>query len=202
MVNEKERIIKKMGIDCEILFPDGERAESKFLVRRATNQFSNMLAIESQRKGDFIHGDGVGGGCIVKNLVSDESYIVVATSKDTFKDMVLSTVCVMFVCNANLSAYTFDKKADEYGNITSERVEVLSGDLVYAQAVDQTLVQYAPGLHSETEFVIYCPYLNVDVLDTLILNNGLHVFNLKVITNHSSNYPGITVIEAKTEGRA
>jgi len=201
MVNEKERIIKKMGTICTILYPDGAEKQSKFFVRKATSQFTNMIAIESQRKGDFLYVDNITGGCIVTNNVSNESYLVVATNSETFRDMVLSTVTSMFICNSFLTVYSLRQTADENGNITKNPEVILDDCKVYSQVVDQTLKQYAPGLHEETEFIIYAPYFKINTLDQLVLTSSFDNYRLKVVASYTVNYPGIVVIEAKTETR-
>lgn len=201
MVNEKERIIKKMGINCTIRYPDGTSAVSKFLVKRATAQFNNMLSTEAHRRGDFIYSDNVTSGCLITNDVSGESFIAVATYPETFKDIVLAMVSHMLVCNATITVNRNERVADDDGNITNKDIAVVSDLDVNVQVVDQQLTQYDPGLHPDSEFVIFSPDFDINLLDKITLTNTLQTVDLKVVAIDRLTYPGVAKIEVKTETR-
>lgn len=202
MVNEKARIIKKLGISTTVKYPDGTTADVKCLVGRASTIFNSMLSLEAHRKGDFLIEDNVVGGCLITNTLSGETYLSVATYPATFQNMLLSRLSHMLVCNAKVSVQRYARQADDNGNVTTIPVDIVSGLDVYIQVVDQQMRQYDPGIHIDSEYVIYCPSVDLQSLDkvTLVGYDGKSI-TLKAVTVDNLTYPGISYIQVMTETR-
>lgn len=202
MVNEKERIIKKLGITCTIQYPDSTTKESKFLVKRASTIFNSMLSLESHRKGDFIYTDNVTGGCVVKNNLSGETLLTVAMYPETFKDIMLAMVSHMLVINGSVTLNKEVKEADDYGNITTKPNNVVTDAPMYIEEVKHQLKQYELGLHPDVEYLIYAATFEVTELDKLqVVVEGSRKLNLKVLFRDYATYPGIVIIQACTDTR-
>lgn len=202
MVNEKERIIKKLGINAEVRYPDGSTKEVKCLIGRASTIFNSMLSLEAHRKGDFLIADNVGGGCIVTNSLTGETYLVVATYTATFKDIILSRLAHMLLCNAKITVKRDERIADDNGNVKTLPVDVVSDLDIYVKVVDQQMRQYEPGLHVDAEYIIFSPAINVEPLDKILLTGyDSKPIPLKIVSYDNLTYPGISCIQVKAETR-
>lgn len=202
MVNEKARIIRKLGIPCTIRYLEGTVKTSKFLVKRASTVFNSLLSVEAHRKGDFLPESNVRGGCIVTNNTSGESYVVVAIFPETFQEMVLAHVSHMLVVNTKLTVTRDEVSADKYGDVTNTPKEVISDSDVYVELVTQDLRQSDVGIHLDAEYLIYSPAFDATLLDRLIINNYITKdVALKVVSVDHTTYPGVVCIQAKSETR-
>ena len=201
MVNEKERIIKKLGISCEIKYADGTTKTSKCLVKRASALFNSIEALESHRRGDFIYSDNVTGGCIITNNISGEQFIAVGTYPEVFKDITLATVSHMLVLNAKLSLKRTVKKGTVSGEVKSTDIVVLNDIPVFIEGNKDKLRQFEMGLYPDADYAVFMPSADIDLLDKISVSVGGKVLNLKVIHVDFISYPNVTVLHLATETR-
>jgi hypothetical protein len=202
VTNEKEKVIKKLGLLATINYLDGTTKQTKCLMSKASTQFNSMLSLEAHRKGDFIYSDNVQGGCIIRNDVNNEEYLVVGTYLPVFKDMVLSTTCHMVFINALLTVSRDSKKADTNGNVKVVPVDVYPNMKVFIQAVDANLRQTDAGILDDAEYLVYASKMDLNLLDKLALTTSDgKTISLKAVHLDPYTYDGVVVIQAKTETR-
>lgn len=201
MVNEKERMIKKLGLSATIMYKDNTKKDTLCFVSKTAGASRSLAALESHRKGDFIYSDNVTSGCIVHNNVSLETYIVVAIFNSVFKDKVLSTTTHMLAVNATMSVDRDVNAADKSGNIKKTVQNIVTDQPVFVATVTQELRQTLIGLFPNTDYVIYAPWLDLKIIDRITLTSMGVPTKMKLENLDHTSYPGCLLIQVSTETR-
>ena len=202
MIREKHRIINRQGVSVEVISPSNVITPTKALVGRATKQFNSTLALEHFRRGYFLPSITVDGGYLVHNLIANEYYLTVAMYPEIINGQLASNVSHMVVCNSTLDIMGDDiETADDRGNITKTPQVKVTDLRVYTQAASGDLKLYETGLHPETEYVIFAPGMVIAPLDRVTLKDTVQTIPLKVIHTDYTSYPGVVVLQMKSETR-
>lgn len=197
-MSQKRKLILREGTDVDIVNNDGVVIQTKSLIGRATSQFSTPIALENERKGHFLPESKIDNGYIVINRVTGETHLTIAVYAEMFKGNILSNAVHMYKCNSVMTVGGLKSVADNRGNIRREFVSKYENKPIYLQQVSASLRQYDPGLHQDTEFIIFSSKVDVDALDTITLEDGS---KLKVIACNNFVFKGVSRIQVKSETR-
>jgi len=205
MVNEKERIIKKLGIPCSIRNPGQvDSIDTTCLIKRTTGSMNVKIeTLESHRRGDFIYSDGVTGGSLIINKISNEQLLSVGTYPEVFRDMVLATVAHLLVTNTVFTAYRKSKRGTPEGNIVIDDIAIEGAEDIpsYIEHNKDNLRQFEVGLHPDAEFIIFSPQVEVKPLDTIKANVHGGTLDLKVTYVDIVAFAGVSLLHVQLETR-
>lgn len=202
MVSELQGIILSEGVKVQIQSTSGVSQTTTALFGKATRQFFSALALETTRKAQFVPEVDLANGYIVHILASGETYIVVSNFEQLVDNQVASVVVQMYRCNSKIDIKTVGTTADENGDITTADITKYSDVTVNIEAVTSDLRQYQPGLLAETTYLIYAPSVEVSILDTISADINSRKVPLKVVGTDYVSFPGLVLIQVKTETRA
>lgn len=202
MIEEKRQIILDMGVPVQVKQTDGTLLhETKSLIGKATKQFFSEISLEYHRKGIFVPEVTVSNGVFVDNMVTNETYLVVATMPELIMSEVGSTIARLIECNSKVTIKGISETADQYGNITTEPVTKADLMPVHVEAITAELRQYDPGLHPNVQYRIYSPSIDLDVLDTVSLSVNGKTQKFKVEALDYISFQGIVLIDIASETR-
>jgi hypothetical protein len=203
VVREKQAIVRREGVPVDIVDTDGVVASTRALIGRASKQFNSTLSLEHFRRGYFLPEVPVDNGYVCHNIPANEDYILVAVYPEMIRGKVATNASHMMVCNSTLDIMGDDiETADDRGNITKEPQVKYSQLKCHTQVNSPDLKLYDTGLHPDTEYVIFAPGVQIAELDRIILTNGIQTLPLKVIQPDYISYPGVVVLQVKSETRA
>jgi uncharacterized Zn-binding protein involved in type VI secretion len=202
MIEIKQALIVSEGVPVTVTAIDGTVTDTNALIGRGSRTAnSSAVTLESNRKGQFLPSVTVGGGSIVNVPTSGEDCIIVAAMKEVIQGQLAAIVTHMYVCNARVTVSGVEETADENGNRTKTPVVKASDLQSFIETLTAELRQYDPGLHSDAEYRIYCPSVDITLLDKItVIMNGRSV-PLKVVATDYLSYEGVVVIQVCSETR-
>lgn len=199
MIN-KSQIIKSEGVEVRVTPLGGTMYTTRALFGRATRQSNTMLSLETTKKAQFSPENEVGGGAIIRNVQTDEFFIVIADMKEVIRGSVVSTVCQMYNVNCQVSVRLETISADENGNKSTIFVPMLNS-VGHIEYLSTELRSLGMGISKDAEYRVYVPEYNANILDKLVITVGPELLRLRVVSIDFVTYSGVTVIEACTETR-
>lgn len=214
MINTKRSIILEEGTKVSTynvleepnIGDDGELVEVEpeetiALVGKSTKQFFSEVSLESHRQLQFVPEVKIDNGYNVKNLITDETYIIVAKYPEIIYNEKCATVTRAILCNAKIYISRLVETADRFGNITKEFKDIYPELDVHVEILDSKLITANPGQYTEAKYKVFSP--GVDVFDTdriEILERGKRV-PFKLTGRDYTTFKGLTVMELISETR-
>lgn len=202
MKDVKRQIILDEGTPVELIDSTGSVLQTTTaLVGKATKQSMAEIALEAHRQAQFVPELTVNNGTLVRSVVTDTCYLVLASLDEVVQGEKIATICRMLECNSSLTLERMMETADDYGNIKKAPVKVADNLRVYVESGRATIEQKKPGLQPEVEYKVYAPLIDVQLLDKLTLNiNGKQV-PFKVDAVDYVSFMGVVIIDVCTETR-
>lgn len=202
MEETKRGIILEEGVPVEVYDSNGVLVESTHsLIGKAVKQSQSIISLEYHREGQFVSDSAISGGHIVKNSVIGDTYLTIASMNEVIGSELVAKITRMVVCNSTLTVEEYQEVADEFGNITRTKVPVIDGLNVYVESVDSELVQVKHGLLSTSDYLVFMPTVDVEILDTITLSIHGNPVKFKVESIDNISYEGIAVLGVCTETR-
>ena len=136
-------------------------------------------------------------------LLSDSirRYIVVGVYEEYLRGRVLDKVSHVLDCNCKYTNIKYKITTSDTGKITKTIEESIVDTYAHLSTTRDELIQYKPGLHKDTEYVMYSPVTEVVILDTLSIDFSDITLKLKVLTIDFITYPGLLLLELCNETR-
>ncbi len=201
MLEDKKQIILDEGLPIEVQNYDGTIiCETRALFGRASTQnFETRL--EHFRRMQFLPEVPVKNGNIIKNIMSGEYYLMVASMHEVIYEYNVAISAIVIACNATVKVEGIKEVGDSKGNIVKTpdlRVDNLKAYIVPCVS---ELKQYDPGLHPDADFRIYVPDCVFKILDTVTTVINDNIIKLKVVAVDYLSFPGVAILDVKTETR-
>lgn len=200
MIDDKRDIIISEGVSVEVYGID-YAVSTVAIIGRASTSTSTLIALESHRRANFLPEVPLPCGSTVYNNVTKERYVIISTFDEVLENEKAATVCIMYLCNAELTVSSVVEDADENGNITLIEVEKYKNVPVHITQVNAELRQMDPGLSPDAEYVIYMTGYDLDILDKFVVRKGSRELALKVLSCDYFVFDGAVQIQAATETR-
>jgi hypothetical protein len=200
MVKRKQKLIQSRGKKVLVEDPQGNTYETPALIGRAVKQFNNILSLESRRRGHFLP-DMISNGSMVNDFELDQDFLSVGVYSEFIKNKVTSNVCYLLLTNAIMNIKRISKTADDRGRISEVEDDVVSGAKVCIEQVDLGLGLYDVGYRPKSEFIIYSKFFELDLMDSIEIDNGVQVQNLRLDSFDAITYPGVIILNVSTNQR-
>lgn len=202
MKDIKRQIILNEGTPVEVIDSTGVVIESTTaLVGKANKVSYAEISLEAHRQGQFIPEVQVGNGNLVRSVVTDTFYLVLASMDEIVQAEKIATICRMLECNSGMTLERIEETADDNGNIKKSPVKVADNLRVYVESGKATIEQKNPGLHPEVEFRVYAPLIDIHLLDKITLNINGNQVPFKVDAVDYVSFAGVVIADVCTETR-
>ena len=199
----KKAIILEEGTRVTIRNPlnSDEPKITTALVGKSTKQFFSEVSLESHRQIQFIPEDVVKNGYVVGNLVTGDTYIIVANYPEVIYNEICATITRAIVCNSKIFVGRLVETADKFGNRKREFQDVYSNIDIYAEAIDSKVVSAKPGEFEEVRYKVFSPSIQLEITDRIeILINGERV-PFKLTGKDYTTFRGLTVLDITSDTR-
>lgn len=204
MIETKRAIILEEGTFVSVhnhLNPM-EDYETTALVGKSTKQFFSEVSLESHRQLQFIPEDIVENGYTVKNLITEDTYIIVAKYPEIIYNQKCATVTRAIVCNSKLHLSRLVETADKYGNIIKKFDYVYSGLDIYAEAIDSKVIAAKPGEFNEVRYTVFAPDIEVEITDRIEIEVRGKKVPFKLTGKDYTTFEGLTLLDLVSETRS
>ena len=202
IAEEKRQLILDEGVPVEVSNHTGQLLFStKAIIGKATKQALSEISHEYHRKAHFVPELAIDNGLIVKNSVSGDNYITLATMTEAYGSEVVTKIARMALTNSLMTVTGFIETADENGDITKGEAVKAANLPVYVEVLVTELKQYQPGQLTDAEYVIYCPVMDYNVLDKVVIKQGGRSISVKIQYADYLTYEGLVLLHVKTETR-
>ncbi len=207
MILEKRQIIESEGVIVDIFNIDNgisgvinwiPQLTTKALIGKANKSSNTTLSLEVYRKGIFLPDVNIKNGTLVKNTISNEYYIVVASSDEIIDNQIASVNTLMLKCNAVIDVVGKKETADDVGNIYVDDVIKVSDLNIYMYSDRVDLTQYKPGLYPDNQYTLYIPAVPISLTDKVILKTANPPASLKITGIDSLSYENLLVISVSS----
>ena len=201
MIEVKRELILEEGVPVSV-FDRGEWLfDTTALIGKATRQFFNEISLESHRQGQFLPELDIHNGLIIKNNVTLDDYIIIASYPEVIEQQKCATIARMIVCNSKITVKQLVEDADKYGNIKRRFEPVWENVSVYAEPLDSEVKQTDPGKFYMISYKIYAPSMTLSIEDQIELevNNKKVSFKLNGIDDMT--FRDLTLLELSTDMR-
>ncbi|MGA4519202.1 hypothetical protein ACPA0F_18250 [Solibacillus silvestris] len=202
IAEEKRQLILDEGVPVEVTDYTGRLLFStKAIIGKATKQALSEISHEYHRKAHFIPEVAVDNGLVVKNLVTGDNYITMATMTEAYGNEIVTKISRMALTNAFMTVTGLTETADENGDITKGEAVKAANLPVYVEILNAELKQYQPGQQTDAEYVVYCPVMDYAVLDKVVINQGGRNIKVKMQYADFLTFEGLALLHVKTETR-
>jgi hypothetical protein len=202
IADEKREIILEEGTPINVHDVWGAHLYStQALIGKANKQFMSEISLEYHRKAIVLPELSIPNGATVKNTVTEEDYLVLASMAELYKTEKLSTILRLVKTNATVTVSGLAETADPDGNVFTAPSIKLKDHPVNIEAVSSELRQYKPGLHENAEFLIFMPAIDLEVLDKVEVNAGGRIMKLKIESVDYLSFIGLAVVSVCSETR-
>lgn len=202
MIEIKREIILEEGVPVSIFDREMESlGDTTALIGKATKQFASEISLESHRQGQFLPEIELKNGLVVRNNVTNEDYIVVASYPEVIERQLCATIARMIVCNSKMTVGRLVEDADDRGKITREFREIYSNLSIYAEPLESEVRQTDPGKAPKSRYKIYAPSIELDIEDQIQIDVGGVMMPFKLIGYDYLTFRGLTLLEVVTETR-
>lgn len=202
MKDVKESIILEEGTSVKVSNPLGNQSyETTALVGKATRQFFSEVSLESHRQLQFISGLDIQNGFTVYNLVTGDTYIIVANYPEVIYNELCAIITRAIVCNSKIYVGRLVEEADRFGNIEKEFKYIYSDVDIYLEAVDSKIISALPGEFEEVKYKVFAPDIKLEVTDRVeVLVDGSRI-PFKLLGRDYTTFKGLTVLNLISETR-
>lgn len=201
MIEVLQDIIDAEGVPVEIIRNQQVIMNTVALIGKASRMFSSTLTMEYFRRGQFKIGVDVQNGDVAHFLPEDEYYIIIAVYQQIVESKPAGLMVSLMKCNASVDVIGQQTTALEGGDIVTQDTVKYSGLNSYIMLINSELRQMMPGLIDDAEYLVHLPGVQISVLDKLVSHvNGMGV-PLKVLHVDYLTYPGMAVVQARTDTR-
>lgn len=203
IAEEKRQLILDEGVPVEVHDHTGALLyTTKALVGKATRQSMSEISHEAHRKAHFIPELDIRNGLIVTNLVTLDKYITLANMVEAYGNEVVTVISRMTETNAVITVTGLVETADENGDIFKGDVVKVADLPAFVEVITGELRQFQPGLHPNSEYVIYCSAMDFEALDKVVITKGSREIKVKVDYVDYLTYEGAVLLQVCSETRA
>lgn len=202
IAEDKRQIILDEGVPVDVYDYTGSLLGSTTaLIGKATKQAMTEISLEYHRKAHFVPDFDIPNGLIVHNKITNEKYLAVANMVESYGNEVIAKISRLVESNALVTIKGFSETADENGDIFRGEVDKATNLPVHVLPVTAELKQYQPGLHSDAEYVIFCPEMDLDLLDMVDITKGTKKIPVKIVYVDILSFEGVVLINVCSETR-
>jgi hypothetical protein len=200
MFYDKQSIIESEGVDVNIYGITSLLTSSKALIGRSNRTGNVMLPLEAYRKGMFLPQSNIKNGNIVKNLVTNETYIVVSSFNEIIDNRLCAINTMMIKCNVAIDIIgDGEETADDVGNIYKTKITKASDLSAYLEIDNLSLTQYKAGLYPNNRYSLYIPSLDISLLDQIIVKSLHDNLVLKIVSIDNLSYEDLVVLTVTSD---
>lgn len=200
MFYDKQSIIESEGVNVNIYDITSLLTSSKALIGRSNRTGNVMLPLEAYRKGIFLPQSNIKNGNIVRNLVTDEAYIVVSSFNEIIDNHLCAINTMMIKCNVVIDIVgDGEETADDVGNIYKTKITKASDLNAYLEINNLNLTQYKEGLYPNNKYNLYIPSLNISLLDQIVVKSLQNNLILKIVGIDNLSYENLIVLTVTSD---